>query len=426
MIRNKLKDEKLRREFLPEALELVETPAAPWGRLGIWIICGVVAAMFLWCVFGKMDVTVTARGRLTAGGESGVQVVQPEEIGRIKNILVKEGEHVKKGDILLELVSESEADVSRYQEDTQEEICYKQQLLYCLREGKRLEKLRQEKYSEVYQFVLSVRDKYNRKKEELRQQTERVEEEHRGIQDEIKVLEKEEKDYRELYENGAVARTEWEEKKNSLQRKICDAKSMKKQIKGLENSIESLKSEYDSELSSLILECHDELQQGEVATGKSRENLEKLTLRAPAAGTVKSVLVNTVGGVVNPAQKLVEIVPETEHCVMELTVRNQDIGSIRLDQPVSIRFDAYDYQKYGKAEGRVEYISADSFSDEKMGEVYIVKISLSESEKNKIFKEAESVAGIQGTAEIKTGERRIIEFFIQPLWEHAEGSLNIP
>ena len=102
MIRNKSKDEKLRREFLPEALELVETPAAPWGHLGIWIICSVVAAMFLWSVFGKMDVTVTARGRLTAGGESGVQVVQPEEMGRIKNILVKEGEHVKEGDVLLE------------------------------------------------------------------------------------------------------------------------------------------------------------------------------------------------------------------------------------------------------------------------------------------------------------------------------------
>ena len=76
--------------------------------------------------------------------------------------------------------------------------------------------------------------------------------------------------------------------------------------------------------------------------------------------------------------------------------------------------------------GRVEYISADSFSDDKMGEVYIVKVSLPESERNKIFKGAETVAGLQGTAEIKTGERRIIESFIRPLWEHAEGSLNIP
>ena len=201
---------------------------------------------------------------------------------------------------------------------------------------------------------------------------------------------------------------------------------MEEQIKRLENSIKSLRSEYDSELSSLILECHNELQQGEVVTDKSREDLEKLTLRAPVAGIVKSVLVNTVGGVVNPAQELVEIVPEADKCVMELAVRNQDIGYITLDQPVSIRFDAYDYQKYGKAEGRVEYISADSFSDDKMGEVYIVKVSLPESERNKIFKAAETVAGLQGTAEIKTGERRIIEFFIQPLWEHAEGSLNIP
>lgn len=426
MIRNKSKDEKLRREFLPEALELVETPAAPWGHLGIWIICGVVAAMFLWSVFGKMDVTVTARGKLTAGGESGVQVVQPEEIGRIKNILVREGEHVKEGDVLLELVSESEADVSQYQEDAQEETRYKQKLLYCLKKGKKLEKFRQKKYSEVYQFVLAVRDKYNRKEEELRQQMESAKEEYRGIQDEIQILEREEKDYRELSESGAVARAEWEEKKNILQGKTRDGKSMEEQIKGLENSIKSLRSEYDSELSSLILECHNELQQGEVVTDKSREDLEKLTLRAPVAGIVKSVLVNTVGGVVNPAQELVEIVPEADKCVMELAVRNQDIGYITLDQPVSIRFDAYDYQKYGKAEGRVEYISADSFSDDKMGEVYIVKVSLPESERNKIFKAAETVAGLQGTAEIKTGERRIIEFFIQPLWEHAEGTLNIP
>lgn len=426
MKRSEKREERLRREFLPEALELVETPASPWGHFGILLICTIVIAMLLWAILGEMDVTVTSRGTLAAGGEQGLQIVQAENGGSVKSIKVKEGQLVKKGDTLLELVSDNEKGVSELYANTQDGSLYKEKLIRRLQDGKNLESVKETKFEEIYEYVVSVQDRNVKKIEGITQEVRSAKEELRTLEVQIGVLKNEEKDYRELFQGGAVSKAEWEQKKYELKVQQQNKATAQEKIRTLDNSVSAARSEYESELASMLLECQKEIEEGQVNAEQSERQLESCVLKAPVSGTIKTVLVNTEGAVVTPAQQLIEIVPEEEDCMMELTVLNQDIGYIRKGQTVSIKFDTYDYQKYGKATGEVIYISPDSYSDEQLGAVYKIKVQLSRKELSEMFQGKDWHTGIQGTAEIKVGERRIINFFIEPLRDHLDGSLNTP
>lgn len=423
------KEERLRREFLPEALELIEKPASPWGHVGILLICFTVAGMFLWAVIGKTDVTVTARGRLSAGGESGLQTVQAETGGRIERIHVREGDRVQEGEVLLEIASETEKEAGQLSEEQGRESRYREHLIRRLQQGKdlgKLEKFEGEELAEVFEYMQTFQNQYEEKKKGIRLEIESAGEELRELCEEISVLQEEESDYRELWKAGAVSQSEWMEKKNALQKQRQMKETTRKRQKTLRHSMDDVKSEYESELASMRLACREEIRESEASASQSERAYESRFLKAPVSGVVKSLLVNTEGGVVAATEKVAEIVPEEKEHTMELNVRNQDIGYIRMGQSVSVKFDTYDYQEYGKIQGTVSYISPDAFQDEHLGEVYLVRVSLPDEQFAGTYGQEAWRAGIQGTAEIKTGERRIIHFFIEPIREHLDGSLHTP
>lgn len=423
----KWREEKLRQDFLPEALELVEKPAAPWGHMGIFIICIVVIAMLIWSLIGKIDITVTARGKIAAGGDKGIQKIQSENGGSVEKIHVKEGDQVQKGEILVTLSSDTEKDVKEYNENFQEELKYREKLILKIQSGQKLDREDQksgEIYSSVYDYLVSVQNQGEEKIREARLEAESADKELEGMKKMLSQLKRDEKDYEELYQGGAVARREWQEK--SDERKQQEQAVLTAQIKceALKSALSETENEYKKEISSLLVECRKELREGEVRTDQSNREYDEKYLKAPTSGTVKSILVNTEGGVVAPAQEIMEIIPKEDEMIMELIVFNQDIGYIRKGQEVSIKFDTYDYQEYGKLEGEVIYISPDTFQHEQLGEVYTVQARLAKETMNKKYEAIDWQGGVQGTAEIKVGERRIINFFVEPMNEHFDGSLN--
>lgn len=423
------KEERFRRDFLPEALELIEKPASPWGHFGIILICVIVIAMMLWATIGKIDTTVTARGSLSAGGEKGIQVIQSENGGQIKKIHVREGDHVEQGQVLIELGSETEEAVKDFNADRSLENRYMEKLIKQLQKGKKLgkiEKFEGRRLVEVYEYVASVEKQYTEKMKGIRLEIEGEEGEIQEICQLLEVLDRQEKDYRELWRAGALSKSEWKEKENELAQQKNQKEKAEKKLEQLKNSVSIAKSEYEGELSTMLLQCQKELEEDRVNKEKSVRDYESQFLRAPETGTVKSLLVHTEGGVVSPTQELMEIVPDGQEYIMELSVQNQDIGYIKIGQSVSISFDTYDYQKYGKLQGEVSYISPDAFNNEQLGAVYLVRVTLPVEQHEGRYQDVDWHGGIQGTAEIKTGERRIINFFIEPIREHLDGSLNVP
>lgn len=280
------------------------------------------------------------------------------------------------------------------------------------------------------------------------------------VEHNIKILREDEETLRKLYEKKAISKKEWEDKNNQLilemkeyQVQKAAAKSEKDslelQIKNIENNIAmqekelisqnqrieqariKLKESYaqsnevdkqkDLEILDMLVQKDKQISETEAELTKNQKSMEFQTLKSPVDGVINGLNSNTIGGVVTPAQPIVTIVPDGTPLIIEATVLNKDIGFIKKGQDVTVKVDTFPFQKYGTLNGKVINISADVFEDEKLGAVYKMKVKL-EQEVNKQIRIS---PGMATTAEIKTGKRRIIEFFLDPLVKYAEESLKL-
>ncbi|WP_419641145.1 HlyD family efflux transporter periplasmic adaptor subunit [Thiolapillus sp.] len=134
-------------------------------------------------------------------------------------------------------------------------------------------------------------------------------------------------------------------------------------------------------------------------------------LIAPIDGIVQQLAVHTVGGIVTPAQQLMVVVPQSAKLEIEAFVDNKDIGFVQEGQAVAIKLDAFPFTKYGTLDGRIIDVSDDAVSDEKRGLVYKARVSLEQSVVQVGDKQVRLGPGMSASVEIKTGQRRLIEFF---------------
>ncbi len=157
---------------------------------------------------------------------------------------------------------------------------------------------------------------------------------------------------------------------------------------------------------------------------KIRELQKRRRILAPASGVVQQLALHTEDGVVQAAQALLVIVPENPVLEVEALVENKDIGFVREEQQAEIKIDAFPYTKYGLIKGVVSHLSADAVEDEKRGLVYQARIRLDADRITADGREIRLSPGMSVVAEIKTGKRRVIEFFLSPLLRHGKESLG--
>jgi len=152
---------------------------------------------------------------------------------------------------------------------------------------------------------------------------------------------------------------------------------------------------------------------------------QKQSIVSPVDGYVAKLMINTVGGVVTPAEKLISIVPKDSPLIVKATVLNQDIGFIKNDMASKIKIDTFSFQKYGFFEGKIINVGSYSIKDEKLGDVYEVKIKPNGKKLMVEGKQRYLEAGMSVTAEIKVGKRRVIEFFIYPIIKYLDEGLSV-
>ena len=162
---------------------------------------------------------------------------------------------------------------------------------------------------------------------------------------------------------------------------------------------------------ALGAELEDLTQQLVKATVRS----ESQVLRAPVNGIVHNLQVNTIGSVVQPAQTLLEIIPEKEPVIAEVWIKNQDIGFVNEGQKTSLKLHAFAFTRFGTVSGVVVSVSNDAIIDENAGPRYLARIELDQHHIDLGDKQANLVPGMTLSAEIATGQRRLIEFFAAPL-----------
>lgn len=364
-------------EFLPAVLEIQESPPSPVGRTIIFIIIGVFSAALLWSVFGHIDIVAVAQGKIIPSDYS--KVIQPLETGIIKKIHVRDGQHVKKDDVLIELdATTTGADRERYSNE----------YLSALAEVARL------------QALIADQDNFTSPKGANPRFVEIQRNRLRDQLTEFRSLQNQAEAYKTLYDKQLVSKMQYLEADR--------ARAQKAQ-------------EHAAEYAEAKTRAHSLSQ--ELAKAENRTSQQTLT--APIDGIVQQLAVHTVGGVVTPAQQLMVIAPREGLLEVEAWVDNKDIGFVSPEQVAEIKIEAFPFTRYGTIDGKILTLSKDAVPVEKVGLVYSARVSMNRSTiRVENDKEVYLSPGMNVSVEIKTGQRRLIEYFLSPLLQASRESIR--
>jgi len=190
---------------------------------------------------------------------------------------------------------------------------------------------------------------------------------------------------------------------------------------------ENSRASYLAETQRLLSErqAQANLKQQQLTQERSKtEQRSRLTqLTAPVTGTVQQVAIHTEGGVVTPAQVLMVVVPKDAHVTAEVVVDNKDIGFVNAGQGVQIKLETFPYTRYGTIEAKVESVTADAVNDEKRGAIFPATLTLARRDIEVDGKRIRISPGMNVTAEIKTGSRRVIDYLLDPIERAGRESL---
>jgi len=404
-------------EFQPADLEIQTKPVSPTGRWVARILMALVACLLLWSILARIDIVVTAEGKLIPSEYT--KVIASIDVASVRAIHVEEGQVVKAGDLLVELDSrESDSDHDRALADWQNaslQAARARSLITALDRGSApvlpvLADVPAYRWRETRAHLL---DQWR----DLVAKRARLDSGIRHYQEELPLATRRAADFAELTRTGDVSQHEWLE---AEQARIELARELDDSITQREALISGTRKDAQDELATAERTLADSAQEQRRASVHS----ELLKLVAPVDGTVQELTVHTVGGVVLAAQPLMQIVPLQHQVQMEAYLENKDVGFVEAGQTAAVKIDAFDYTRFGTLAASVVQVSRDAIHDEKRGPLYSVRVALDRSSVQIDGRTAGLEPGMSGNVEIKTGSRRVIEYVLSPLIRHGRESLR--
>jgi hemolysin D len=448
-------------EFLPAALEIVETPASPTGRAIVFTVIAFFCLALAWSYWSTLDIVATASGKIVPTGRT--KVVQPFEIGVVRAIHVHDGQRVKTGDVLIDLdPTISGAERNHLIAD----------LMAAELEAARLRATLNESDDPISSFappgdaspelVATQRkflaDQLAEQRAKLaaldRQQAQKEVERATGAATVAKIeallpILQQTLDVRQtLYEHETGSKLAYLQalrEYTEQQQELAVQKSHTREAEAALSVIAETRAQTAAEFRR---NRFDELTKAEakaaglaqdVVKAEKRSELQQLT--APVDGVVQQLAVHTVGGVVTPAQALLALVPIDSHLEIEAMVSNQDIGFVHDGQAAEIKIETFNFTRYGLLHGEVLSVSQDAIGDpaqtpdkqqtdkrpaapDTQSPVYAARISLDRTEMQIDGKPVSLAPGMAVTAEIKTGERTVLSYLLSPLRKYRQESLR--
>jgi hemolysin D len=427
--------------FLPAALSLQETPVHPAPRRAAIAVCALFLIALIWSVFGKIDIVAVAPGRIVVGDRT--KTLQPLEASVVKRVLVKDGDSVAAGQVLVELdATNAAADGASVQEQLAVAVSEERRttaLIGALR-NERAPNLGKDKdasprdNSQLQAEWADITAKLGKlDAEQAHRQAElaTVRELIKKLKATLPIAEQREADFKRLADQGFMSshagqdrtreRIEQERDLATQRARLVEAKAA---LKESENTRSAYLAETQRLLSDRQAQAASKRQQFTQEKSKTEQRARLTQMTAPVAGTVQQLSIHTEGGVVTPAQVLMVIVPKDAEVTAEVVIDNKDIGFVNAGQVVAVKLETFPFTRYGTVEARVKSVTADAVNDEKRGAIFPAVLSLSQNSINVDGKRIALSPGMNVTAEIKTGKRRVIDYLLSPIQKSASESLG--
>lgn len=442
------KRKKVETAFLPAALEIMDTPPRPVGRVITWVIIAAAAFAILWASLSKVDIVAVAEGRVIPRAK--LQSVEVAENGIVRALLIGEGDRVVKGQPLIELdptYANADADAARSEFSTALLQRARASALLDYASGRPWalddDSLAPAIAAAEAELVAARIREHSAQLESFSQRLNASEVARRQARTEIARIDdtlpfilQQLKARRELAAQGFAPRVQVQELEERLttlryQRDVQSDEVSKTEGEGamIERDIAALKQGFR-------VSAAEELAEAEAIIATRGELLEKAerrkalqTLKAPVSGTVNEVSVTTIGEVAEPGQPLITIVPDGDELIIEAFLMNKDIGFVQIGQEAIVKFEAYSFMRYGHLIGEVEHVSPDAVIDQNRGLIFPARVKITGSafrmerlgnarnendQTGAAYNELIS-PGLSASVEIKTGKRSVLSYLLSPV-----------
>jgi hemolysin D len=436
----------LERQFLPAALELMETPPPALPRAVMWTLIAAFLIALVWSIAGRVETVAVAQGRIIPSDRA--KVIQPAETAVVKRILVTDGQAVQAGDILIELdATVSAAEAQRSKEEwlaARLEAARAKALLGAIEHGSvpgRIElvpdaapgmlaaesRLLASQVQEFRSRMAAFDAEIAKREAELQSTRELV----AKLAQTAPIAKRRAEDFKNLVEQNFVSQHGYldrEQVRIEQERDLAFQQSRERELRLAADEARQRKSAFAAEA---LRTASDTLSAAEkrlavfgqdVIKTKQREKL--MQLAAPVSGTVQQLAVHTVGGVVTPAQPLMVIAPRDYSAEVEAVLENKDIGFVKANQRAEVKVETFPFTRYGTVPAKVTFVSQDAVQDEKRGLVFQARLLLERANLQVDERLVTLAPGMAITAEIKTGDRRIIEYLLDPFKKTVNESLR--
>ena len=429
-------------EFLPAVLEIQDAPPSPIGRAILWTIMLAFAAAVAWSGLSWIDIVAVAPGKVIPSGHS--KTIQPFETSVVAAIHVQDGQVVRRGEVLIELdATQNRADHDRLRNEYRAAIADTARLR-ALVAGKSTfeppveadprysvlqQQLLRDQLAEFSARIEAAQQLIEQRKAAIGSTRENI----RRLERTVPIEAERSAAYKRLLEKQYVSKMDYlqfEQQRIDKAQELAGQKSKLRQdqaaLTEAEKNYHALISEFQqskqAELSIIETKAASLLE--EVRKAGQKADLQELV--SPIDGVVQQLAVHTVGGVVTPAQALLVVVPQDHPVEIEAQVENRDVGFVKEGQPVEIKVETFPFTLYGTISGKVLSVSDDAvpLDKGKGGLVYTSRVSMDRSTMQVEGKQIHLAPGMAVTVEIKTGQRRVIEYLLSPLVKSMKETLR--
>lgn len=372
------------------------------SRLLLWVSMATVAGFLFWANWAELDMVTRATGQVIASSRN--QVIQAADGGVLERMLVKEGDSVKRGQVLLRF------DQTRAGAGQQETLAKAAALRAAVA------RLQAEVFGGEPRFIgLSGFAEVHANQLALFKRRQAAIQEEIGALEGSLALVKNELDMNlPLLKSGDVSRAEV----LKLQRQVVD----------VQGQITNRRNKYFQDAQAELAKAQEDLDSVEQVLAQRREQLAYTEVRAPMDGVVRNVRLTTQGGVAKPGDEILQIVPLDDELVVEAKVRPADVAFIKAGLPATVKLDAYDYSVYGSLRGEVSYISADTLTEAtNTGEMSYYRVQIKTRDHNLSSRKNERIniqPGMTATVEIKTGRQTVLRYLTKPITKTLNESLR--
>ena len=432
-------------DFSPAILAIQDKPPSPLPRIMLYALAALFSILLVWALIGKVDVIATAEGKLVP--QSYLKIVQPADSGILQAILVKEGDSVNAGQVLMRMDAQvAKADTTILETERQSKqlqlrridaelanqplpmhkgddaTTFRQiEAQYQSHRQAYLDAQAQEqallaKANDDYQAAIQVKEKLRRTLPAFQEQEaawDKLQKE--GYAGKLLALDK---------------RRERIEREQDLQAQLSTANSLKAAIQNSEKRLAQISSNYKQQLHNERVEAQSQWEKVSQELAKQQHKNTQLELKAPQAGIIKDLATHTLGTVVSPGTILMTLVPVNEPLQAEVQIKNEDVGFVHEGQAVKVKLAAYPFQKYGMVEGKIIHVGADANdgqqnqaksgsqdqgNSQQQMSTYKAIVTLQSQTLSASGKQFQITPGMQVVAEINQGTRTVMEYLLSPV-----------